>query len=445
MLKNNKFIKQFKTLFWIALGFSIMFFVLSTPNKNLESYFLSLHISLMYTFGFGLTNGLLNHYLDKKYSWIQDTKARVIATITGVVLLNVFLTYLLNYINFVVIQHESIDNFFSAKYNFTNWFFINLALLVTTFLHARGFMIAMKNNSKQQVIVQKKIATSANAQYESLKNQLDPHFLFNSLNVLDALIVENPTQAQDFTHGLSKVYRYVLEQKDKELVSIHQEINFAKTYSELMKIRFEDSLEIDLSEKLNFEELYIVPLSLQLLLENAIKHNFATRTKPLVIKVYQDEKYLVIENNLHEREKLDDRTGIGIANIMQRYAMLTTEKIVIEKTTTTFLIKIPILNHKTIAMNTTNPNNNDNFAYEKAALRVKELKGFYGNLTSYCLVIPFLIGVNLLTSPQYYWFWWPMLGWGIGLLSHALQVFGIGKNWEEKKIKELMEKYNDKK
>ncbi|MGN7756032.1 2TM domain-containing protein [Chryseobacterium sp. 22532] len=81
----------------------------------------------------------------------------------------------------------------------------------------------------------------------------------------------------------------------------------------------------------------------------------------------------------------------------------------------------------------------ETLAYKKAEKRVKELKGFYGNLTSYCLVIPFLIALNLLTSPDHLWFYWPMLGWGIGITAHAVNVFGIGKEWEEKKIRELME------
>ncbi|SEW42946.1 2TM domain-containing protein [Chryseobacterium wanjuense] len=83
--------------------------------------------------------------------------------------------------------------------------------------------------------------------------------------------------------------------------------------------------------------------------------------------------------------------------------------------------------------------NKENLAYERATRRVKELKGFYGNLTSYCLVIPFLVFLNLLTSPDQLWFYWPMLGWGIGLVAHGINTFGIGRNWEEKKIRELME------
>ncbi|MEN4759713.1 2TM domain-containing protein [Chryseobacterium sp. C39-AII1] len=83
--------------------------------------------------------------------------------------------------------------------------------------------------------------------------------------------------------------------------------------------------------------------------------------------------------------------------------------------------------------------NKESMAYEKAAKRVKEIKGFYGNLTSYCLVIPFLIVLNVITSPGHLWFFWPMLGWGIGLAAHGINTFGIGKDWEEKKIKQLME------
>lgn len=86
--------------------------------------------------------------------------------------------------------------------------------------------------------------------------------------------------------------------------------------------------------------------------------------------------------------------------------------------------------------------NKENLAYEKAAKRVKDLKGFYGNLTSYCLVIPFLVVINLLTAPNHLWFYWPMLGWGIGILAHAVNTFGIGKDWEDRKIQELMDKEN---
>lgn len=197
--------------------------------------------------------------------------------------------------------------------------------------------------------------------------------------------------------------------------------------------------QVDEKEKKSF----VVPLSLQLLLENCIKHNFATSQKPLNIRIYSEEGYLLIENNLMAREQVKESAGIGLSNIVQRYSLLTKQNVFIEKSDDFFRVKIPILTQKITAM-TTQPSH-ESIAYDRASKRVKELKGFYGNLISYCLVIPFLIFVNLYTSASYYWFWWPMLGWGIGLVSHSLQVFGIGRNWEEKQIRKILEKENLKK
>lgn len=300
-----------------------------------------------------------------------------------------------------------------------------------------------KKSTRKEVVEQKLIAKSANAQFESLKNQLDPHFLFNSLNVLSALIDENPDQAQRFTASMSKIYRYVLEQKDKELVTVEEELDFAKTYCNLLKTRFEDSVNFEFQVDEKEKKSFVVPLSLQLLLENCIKHNFATSQKPLNIKIFSLNGYLFIENNLQQREQVKESAGIGLSNIVQRYSLLTKQNVFIEKSEDFFRVKIPILTQKITAMTT--QLSHESIAYDRASKRVKELKGFYGNLISYCLVIPFLIFVNLYTSPNYYWFWWPMLGWGIGLASHALQVFGIGRSWEEKQIRKILEKENLKK
>lgn len=295
-----------------------------------------------------------------------------------------------------------------------------------------------KKSTRKEVVEQKLIAKSANAQFESLKNQLDPHFLFNSLNVLSALIDENPDQAQRFTASMSKIYRYVLEQKDKELVTVEEELDFAKTYCNLLKTRFEDSVNFEFQVDENVKKSFVVPLSLQLLLENCIKHNFATSQKPLNIKIFSLNGYLFIENNLQQREQVKESAGIGLSNIVQRYSLLTKQNVFIEKSEDFFRVKIPILTQKITAM-TTQPSY-ESMAYERASKRVKELKGFYGNLISYCIFIPFLIFINLWTSSQYHWFWWPVLGWGIGVISHALQVFGIGRSWEEKQIRKILEK-----
>lgn len=432
--------KPIITLTWITLGSSIFFFTFFSDEKTLESFGYNLVISAMYAYGLGLSNGFLNDFLNKKLSWTEQTRLRTILGIVLTVIVNFIVVYGCNYINFVIIQKVATpDEFFSGKYNFTNWFMVNFALMISAFLHAKGFMEELKKNTKKEVVEQKLIAKSANAQFESLKNQLDPHFLFNSLNVLTALIDENPEQAQKFTTSMSKIYRYVLEQKDKEMVKVEDEIEFAKIYCNLLKTRFEDSVYFIFDVNVDDLQKFVVPLSLQLLLENCIKHNFATSSKPLNIRIFTEGKFLCIENNLQVREQLKESAGIGLANIVQRYALLTNDNVFIEKKEQTFKVKIPILiEKKSQTMTTYTSETAENIAYERAVKRVKELKGFYGNLISYCIVIPFLVIINLLKSPKEIWFYWPMLGWGIGLLAHGMNVFAIGKNWEEKKIQEIM-------
>lgn len=430
--------KDFYNILTISLGAGLFFFTFFDSEKTVQNFFFTLGISLFYTVVLSTGNHQINTFLNRKFSWVENTRERTIFGIFATVLGNVVMVLFCNYIVFIVIKNEDSSEFFSDTMNFVNWFMINFALMISAILHAKGFIAEWKKSTRKEVVEQKLIAKSANAQFESLKNQLDPHFLFNSLNVLSALIDENPDQAQHFTASMSKIYRYVLEQKDKELVTVEEELDFAQTYCDLLKTRFEDSVSFEFIVSESDLKSFVVPLSLQLLLENCIKHNFATAQKPLSIKIYSEQGFLLIENNLQAREQMKESAGIGLANIVQRYSLLTKQNVFIEKSEDFFRVKIPILTQKITAM-TTQPTQ-ESMAYERASKRVKELKGFYGNLISYCLVIPFLIFVNLYTVPQYHWFWWPMLGWGIGLASHALQVFGIGRSWEEKQIQKIMEK-----
>lgn len=432
--------KSFTNLVWVAFFISITIFIFFNEDWSPLNALLTFAISLMYSLIIGLGNGFVNDFLTRRFSWVEQTKTRVILGIIATFLVNVILVLLCNYVTYILILKKNANDFFSGNMGISNWITINIALLVSAILHAKSFMEEWKKSTRKEVVEQKIIAKSANAQFESLKNQLDPHFLFNSLNVLSSLIDENPNLAQRFTSSMSKIYRYVLEQKDKELVTVEEELDFAKTYCELLKTRFEDSVnfEVEVKDKKGF----VVPLSLQLLLENCIKHNFATSAKPLIIKIYSENGNLIVENNLQAREQVKEREGIGLSNIVQRYSLITNRNVFIEKSEDYFKVKLPILTQKISAMNTNN--SNEQIAYQKAAKRVEELKGFYGNLISYCIFIPFLFLINWKTSPNYYWAFWPMFGWGIGVIAHGIQVFGIGRDWEEKQIKKFMQKEESK-
>ena len=313
-------------------------------------------------------------------------------------------------------------------------------LFVSFWIYRVIYSIHKKQESK--VKEQKIIAGTASAKFETLKNQIDPHFLFNSLNVLSSLIEENPENAQRFTTSLSKVYRYVLEQKDKDLVPIEEELTFAKTYMNLLQMRFENSLTYEVLIENVDSEAKVVPLSLQLLLENAVKHNIISEQKPLHIKIYIDNDDLVIQNNFQKKSVLQDGQGVGIQNIISRYNIITDRKVTIEQNEYTYTVKLPILTKEITIME--NSNYDEENAYYKAKRQVDELRKFYTSLISYCVVIPFLIFINLRFSSDFQWFWFPAFGWGFGLTVKGLQTFGYGSSWEERKIEQILNKEENK-
>lgn len=429
--------------FKISMIFTVVFSILLGSDFSIQNVLITFSLSCLYSFGLGFGNGFLNQKLDKKWDWLEQTNLRVYYGILVTVLYTVPVVLGINYIIFVVLQKMSLNHFFSERMIWIHLFYIILSLGVSTFMQARSFMVKWKQASKTEVTQQKIIAGTANAKFETLKNQIDPHFLFNSLNVLSSLIEENPENAQRFTTSLSKIYRYVLEQKDKELVSVAEELSFAKTYMNLLKMRFENSLFYELPETVINPDAKVVPLSLQLLLENTVKHNVVSEQKPLHIRIFIEGDYLAIQNDFQKKEVIQTRQGVGLQNIVDRYGIITGRKVLIEQNEKTFTVKIPILTKQISVMETTF-NHMENGSYYRAKKRVEQLKGFYGNLISYCCVIPVLVFVNLTYMPQFQWFWFSVCGWGFGLTMHAFQVFGYGANWEERKIQELLRKEDKK-
>jgi sensor histidine kinase YesM len=430
--------------FKMSIVFTILFSAFLGEDLTFKNVLVTFFISCLYSFGLGFGNGVINVLLDKKWDWLEQTNLRVYYGILVTVLYTVPVVLGINYFVFVVLNNQSLTTFFGARMLWVHLFYVILSLGVSTFMQARSFMIKWKQASKFEVTQQKIIAGTANAKFESLKNQIDPHFLFNSLNVLSSLIEENPDNAQRFTTSLSKIYRYVLEQKDKELVSVEDELSFAKTYMNLLKMRFENSLFYELPTANINPDAKVVPLSLQLLLENTVKHNVVSEQKPLHIRIFIDGEYLAIQNDFQKKEVLQDRQGVGLQNIVNRYAIVTNRKVVIQQDEKNFTVKIPILTKLVTVMETNAAYSDENKAYFRAKKRVEELKGFYGNVISYCCVIPFLVFINLRYSPGFQWFWFSALGWGFGIVMHAFKVFGYSSNWEERKIREILDKENNK-
>jgi len=411
----------------VLLGSSFM------VNLNLGVQFLWYMLYATVLYGVNLSVYL---FFDKKYGKEVYKISRLILGFVSSVIVTLCAVFFLRIVEDVIVEGESFTTFLNNETprNYVIPFVITVVVSLF-FISFYSFKALQEKKIKQQKI----IAGTANAKYESLKSQLDPHFLFNSLNVLVSLIEEDPDKAQKFTTSLSKVYRYVLEQKDKDLVPLEEELAFAKTYMSLLKMRFENAIDCTIPEKVHTPEAKIVPLSLQILLENCIKHNIVSEQQPLHISIIESINTLTVTNNFQEKRSLKKSSGIGLKNITERYQILSTRTILINQSKSEFKVELPLLTKKASIMKTTTSHTN----YENARKRLENLKGFYWSIIAYVIVIPFLIFINFKTSwGEHKWFFYPMFGWGIGLAFQAYEVYGkdkyFGKSWENRKLEEFM-------
>ncbi len=191
---------------------------------------------------------------------------------------------------------------------------------------------------REQKLTQEKLIF----QYQTLKNQVNPHFLFNSLNTLSSLVRENPDLSEEFIQKLSHIYRYILDDKEKELVPLSEEIKFVQDFFYLQKIRDEEKITLKI-EIQNMEGVRILPVSLQLLVENALKHNSATRNNPLEIIIHNEGiDRLVVRNNLQKKTRLSESPGIGLKNLNERSKLILNTEIDVIETADEFVVKIPV-------------------------------------------------------------------------------------------------------
>lgn len=437
----NKIIK-------ISFIVSILVFIINLIFNDFKiDYFKDLEnwgIMVFYSLSLTIVNVLYADLFEKYVGWENAGPKRVFLSASGSIIVNLIAYFLCRLIQIVLlVPTKTLTEFISEEKLRYYLFPLLFSTVISLFFHLVYFFRARQ---EEKVKEQQIIAGTATSRFDALKNQLDPHFLFNSLNVLSSLIDEDPDMAQKFTGSLSKVYRYVLEQKSKELVTIEEELKFAKVYMSLLKMRFEDSIIYDFPEQLSNPEAKVVPLSLQLLLENTVKHNKITPDSPLVITIYEADRVLVVKNNLQPKEILKSGSGVGLVNIKERYNLLTKRKMEIIKTEDEFMVRLPLLTKQTNQLKPLKSEKMktiDSQRYLQAKERVHKEKEFYGNLTSYCIIIPVLAVFNYLTT-DFIWVIFPALGWGLGLLFHGFAAFNyspfLGKDWEERKIKEIINK-----
>lgn len=338
---------QLKKLIWqvpafilllIAMGNLTMLFVLKGEKFTGQMFLFGSVNSVLVGGSFAIGLALMVNILDRKLPWLHFPLKRLIVqffvTIGFSLVLIVAAILLTGFF-----WHQKITSEYFLE---TGYFMTKIAFLFVFAGSLISNAILFFKNWKEAAVQQEKLKREQLAlQYETLKSQVNPHFLFNNLNSLTSLISTNPDKAIDFVKKLSEVYRYVLDQKDHELVDLDTELKFLESYVFLQKIRFETNLDvqIDISSK-NFK---VIPLSVQMLVENAIKHNEISDKNPLQIRVFSDDnQYLTVENRLQKKTG-SEGNGSGIQNISDRYEFFTDRKVKISFNSERFKISIPLL------------------------------------------------------------------------------------------------------
>lgn len=316
----------------------IQFFMAETITTK------SLSTTLLYNAYYGmvlsLTNGWLFDYLNYKFPWYKKPRQRILYGILGSIILTMGCIAILNYILWSLIYGGPIEVVWARENRSFYIIALMITVIITTILHAVGFFKEVQQEKKVSAkLRQEKLASELSA----LRSQVDPHFLFNSFNVLSGLIDEDKEKAQEFLTGLSKIYRYVLEQRDDDTSLVQDELAFARQYLRLQQMRFENSILLKTQLKENILEKRIPSLSLQLLLENAIKHNAFDEENPLEIEIREEKDQLIIQNNCQERSNLSYSNGVGLTNIKARYRLLSDQTIVVDQTPNTFTVKLPLI------------------------------------------------------------------------------------------------------
>jgi two-component system, LytTR family, sensor kinase len=253
----------------------------------------------------------------------------------GMVLLSVMLTLL---ILMTIVQDFADHSWLHMKLASGFGFRVNLFLnCVNAIVY---FMNKLKRTQLEAEILKQQ---NTEARFEALRNQVNPHFLFNCFNVLSTLVYKDADASARFIQQLSEVYRYLLSNQDNKVVSLQNELEFMDAYTYLLKTRFRENLHIENTIAPEARFKFVAPSTLQLLVENAIKHNVVSKENPLKIKIWNENGHLVVENNLQPKAITEPSTKVGLQNIRSRYAFLAEKEVVINKTPDKFVVKVPLI------------------------------------------------------------------------------------------------------
>lgn len=343
MNKTLNHILHSRYFYIVLLGVIISLLInLVTPkitNPNVGNGFYGFVISISITFLVWEGSLRIDKWMNKVFPWEKKPLKRAVSQAFISIIFSTSVIYL-----GTSIFHEFV--YFLPELNKTKMTNAGIVLgaLFTLILMGTEIGVQFFNRWKNSLIdIEKYKKETAEAQLENLKSQVNPHFLFNNLSVLSSLVYKDKDKAVDFINQFSKVYRYILDNKSKELVELETELKFIQSYCYLLIIRFGDSIKFDFQIADDKKSNLLPPMALQLLIENTIKHNETTIDEPLQVNIYTTNDYLIVANNLQLRKFSEPSSKMGLKNITSRYHHFTKMDVKINETEKLFEVHIPLL------------------------------------------------------------------------------------------------------
>jgi len=291
----------------------------------------------------------LDRWFNHKMPWTVDPIKRLVVQ-SLVQIIGVLLVTLITHFIFVLILEENdMEATISEIKGYWQWIIATvLTALMISAINTGNFLITnwkitAMDAAEHKIKAAEHKQAAAEAELQALKLQLDPHFVFNNLSVLSELILEDQQLGYEYAENLAKVYRYLLVNSRKKLISLGEELKFLNAYLFLIEKRMGQGVAFEIIVSQEHLRLQIPPLTLQLLIENALKHNRTTKERPLEITIQSDAEYLTVSNTLLPLVSKADSAGIGLTNILSRYTLLSAKKPIVEEDTSVFTVKVPLL------------------------------------------------------------------------------------------------------
>ncbi len=325
------------------LGIPIVAFLIKFINKHPEEeqmgFWVDYLISIVFTGVYwNLCYGVFILYR-RRFKKIDQTAIRLLLTIFTMVVFTIIFNPIIR-LSFGLVSIDEIINNPSIIFEFVP-LVIFVSFTVGSFYESVYFFEKYKASIKHNEELK---SQQVKTRFEVLQNQMSPHFLFNSLNTLTTLIMEDQKIAHDFTEKLSDVYRYILHTKNKEIITLKEELEFVKDYLFLLQMRYPKNLHISFNIDEKLLEWNLPPLTLQILVENCVKHNVVSNSHPLFIEIYTNpDNCLLVKNEIREKASLDDSTKTGLDNIRKRYHLLIEKDIDVIRTERNFIVSVPLI------------------------------------------------------------------------------------------------------